>query len=139
MPSVTCSLPAVAGLAVTFDEFAVARDGTVSAASASGGTSDVDTLIGLGGVLPFRLDHVAVTFSDLSDLADFELQIDGGFDLAALGTMPFTPVIGIDGSTVTPTTSPADNHFAFAVRFVDGVPRRGFVGPVIGVGVGFGG
>ncbi len=122
------------GVTGTITGLAVRHDGTISAIGVALDISQVKKLP-LGGVLPFRIDALEVTFlgdtngngvqdpGETFSLADFEFAVTGRFDFAQLTeSLPFSPYIllGDPAAGGSQHADGADSDVTFGLRSVDG-------------------
>ena len=122
--AVTCSFPSLDDLTVTFTNLTLDRaTGKFGADSVDVSSAGFVQTIGLGGVLPFDVTDITVTFPDHTDLDRFAVAVEGRFDFTPFQGLPFTPEIGLGGVAVTPTSPPDQNHFSFSVSIDNGVVR----------------
>ena len=113
--TVTATIPSLNGLGVTFSGFHLNRDGTFGAESIDVASQGFLQTIGLAGILPFDITEVEVTFPDHENLDTFDVTVAGHFDFTAMAGLPFTPVVGLGGAPVRPSSPPEENHFSFTV------------------------
>ncbi|MCE7882617.1 MAG: hypothetical protein DYH08_01925 [Actinobacteria bacterium ATB1] len=131
--TVTATIPSLNGLGVTFSGFHLNRDGTFGAESISVASEGFLQTIGLAGILPFDITEVEVEFPDHEDLDSFDVAVTGHFDFASMAALPFTPVIGLGGDPVTPSSPPEDNVFTFTIAvdsLSEGQVRPWDLGPI---------
>jgi hypothetical protein len=113
--SVTATVPSLNGLGVTFTGLHLNRDGTWGAEGVEVASQGLLQTIGLGGIVPFDITSVALDFPDMEDLDAFDVSVTGSIDFAAMGTLPFTPLIGLGGPAISPTSPPEDNVVTFSI------------------------
>lgn len=119
--TVSANLPGM-GVSGEVTGFQLAANGTPSATSVLLDTSSLADSLGLGGVLPFNVDAIALTApSDGGRVAfdNFDLTVAGTIDFSGLDGLPFTPTITIDGQTSRGDDETA-TEFSFTVRIDDG-------------------
>jgi hypothetical protein len=113
--SVTATVPSLNGLGVTFTGLHLNRDGTWGADGWEIASQGLLQTIGLGGIVPFDITSVALDFPDPDDLDAFEVSVTGSIDFAAMGSLPFTPLIGLGGPAISPTSPSEDNVVTFSI------------------------
>ena len=113
--SATATVPSLNGLGVIFTGLHLDRDGSWGAESVEVASQGLLQTIGLGGIVPFDITSVALDFPDLEDLDAFEVSVTGSIDFAAMGALPFTPLIGLGGPAISPTSPAEDNVFTFSI------------------------
>lgn len=131
--SVGAAIPELDGLSITFTGLRLSREGRFGADAIDVDSDGLASTFGIADLLPFDVTDVTVSFPDPEDLDRFEVEVLGGFDLAFLDGLPFTPIVGIGADTVTPTSSPEDNRFRVAVAvdsLAEGQVRPTDLGPI---------
>lgn len=119
--TVSANLPGM-GIDGEVTGFELAADGTPSATSVLLDTSGLAESLGLGGVLPFNVDTIALNPPDEGERIEFDnfdLTVAGTIDFSGLDGLPFTPSITIDGQTSRSDDETAA-EFSFTVRLDDG-------------------
>ncbi|MFN8104270.1 MAG: Calx-beta domain-containing protein [Acidimicrobiia bacterium] len=129
----TGALRGLDGLGVTFTDLALERDGTFGASGVEVTSAGLLQTIGLGGIVPFDVTGVSLNFPDWGNLDTFEVTVTGSVDFTAMAGLPFTPVLGIGGAAVTPSSPTEDNTFTFSIAvdsLSEGKVRPWDLGPI---------
>jgi hypothetical protein len=108
------TIPVLGGVAVTVTGFALHRDGTVDVDSITVDAGILQGEVGLGGVIPFTIDTVTVDVA-AADLDSLVFTVAGAVDVTRLDGLPFTPIVGIGGTVITPSTPPGGRNVTFTV------------------------
>lgn len=119
--TISASLPGL-GVDGEVTGFQLAANGTPSATSVLLDTSGLADSLGLGGVLPFNVDTIALNppgEGERIEFDNFDLTVAGTIDFSGLDNLPFTPTVTIDGQTSRSDDETAA-EFSFTVRLDDG-------------------
>jgi len=118
--SATGRIPSLSNLVVNVTGLSLSRSTQKwSAGAASASVSGFTGTMSIAGILSFTLTSVTVSFPSLSDISTFTANVTGSFDFSGFDGLPFTPVLNVGGTLVTPTSPPAQNTFSFSVA-IDG-------------------
>jgi hypothetical protein len=131
--SLGATIPELDGLRITFAGFRLGSDGRFGATSVAVDSRGLAATFGIADLLPFDVTSVTATFPDPEDLDQLAIEVEGGFDQEALASLPFTPVVGIGGEAVDPTSPAEDNRFRFSIAvdsLAEGDVRPLDLGPI---------
>ncbi|WP_428388470.1 Calx-beta domain-containing protein [Mucisphaera sp.] len=96
--------------------------------TSQGDSQGILTTLGLGGVLPLDIDSLSLSFTRLTedgytDLAGFDVGVEGAFDFSVFGDLRFMPAVSVGqtalagAATAENATDLGQNRFGFDVAF----------------------